>query len=62
MINISEIVSSQNKYQKVLSDLFQNQKKTKIKFIRLASHFNEISETVKICEFLKKEKEIQGHY
>ncbi len=56
MINISEIVSSQNKYQKVLSDLFQNQKKTKIKFIRLASHFNEISETVKICEFLKKKK------
>jgi 4-hydroxy 2-oxovalerate aldolase len=56
MINISEIINSQDKYQKVLSSLFQNQKKSKIKFIRLATHFNEISETIKICEFLKKKK------
>ena len=56
MINISEIVNSNNNYEKILSKLFQNQEKSKIKFIRLATHFSEISETVKICKILKRKK------
>jgi len=56
MINISEIVNSKEKYQTILSRLFNDQKKTKIKFIRLATHFNEISETIKICQILKMKK------
>ena len=56
MINISEIVNSKKNYKKILTKLFENKKKTKIKFIRLATHFNEVSEAVKICKFLKKKK------
>ena len=56
MINISEIISSKDNYKKILKKIFQNQKKSKIKFIRLATHFAEISEAVKICEILKKKK------
>lgn len=56
MINISEIINSKENYKKILSQLFQNKKNSKIKFIRLATHFSEISETVKICKFLKEKK------
>lgn len=56
MINISEIVNSNKNYEKILSKLFQNQEKSKIKFIRLATHFSEILETVKICKILKRKK------
>ena len=56
MINISEIISSGHNYEKILSKLFKKAEKSKIKFIRLATHFNEISQTVKICKILKKKK------
>ena len=54
MINISEIISSNHNYTKKIKKLVQHQKKSKIKFNRLATHFTEISETVKICKILKK--------
>lgn len=56
MINISEIISSTENYKKILGKLFQDQKKSKIKFIRLATHFSEVSEAVKICKILKMKK------
>ncbi len=56
MINVSEIINSKENYNKILSKLFQNQKKSKIKFVRLATHFSEISETIKICKILKTKK------
>ena len=56
MINISEIISFKDNYQKILGNLFKDQKKSKIKFIRLATHFNEVSEAVKICKILKNKK------
>jgi len=56
MINISEIINSKQNYKKILTTLFENRKKTKVKFIRLATHFNEVSEVVKICKFLKSKK------
>lgn len=56
MINISEIISSKGNFNKVLSNLFENHKKSKVNFVRLATHFNEISEAVEICKILKKKK------
>jgi 4-hydroxy 2-oxovalerate aldolase len=56
MINISEIINCKKKFKKLLSEIFPNQSKQTIKFIRLACHFDEISETVKVCEILKKKK------
>lgn len=56
MINISEIVSSKKNYKKILTQLFSNPNKTKIKFIRLATHFDEVPEAVKICRILKSKK------
>ena len=56
MINISEIINSGRSYEKILSKLFKKAEKSKIKFIRLATHFNEISQTVKICKILKNKK------
>ena len=53
MINISEIISSKKNYKKILTQLFNNPHKTKIKFIRLATHFDEVPEAVKICRILK---------
>ena len=54
MINISEIISSKGNFNKVLSNLFENHQKSKVNFVRLATHFNEISEAVEICKILKK--------
>ena len=53
MINTSEIINSKENYNKTLTKLFNSQKKSRIKFIRLATHFKEVSEVVKICKFLK---------
>jgi 4-hydroxy 2-oxovalerate aldolase len=56
MINISEIINSKDDYSKILKNLFQSNKKSKINFIRLATHFSEVSEAIKICKILKKKK------
>ena len=56
MINISEIVNASKNYDKTLKELFKNQGKSKIKFVRLATHFSEISHAVKICKILKRKK------
>ena len=57
MINVSELINFKSNYKKKLKEIFFNKRKnSKIKFVRLASHFNEISETIKICKILKEHK------
>ena len=53
MINVSELTQHRKNYKKVLSKIFKEKNKSKIKFIRLATHFSEIDEVVKICKILK---------
>ena len=40
-------------YNKILDKLFKNKNKSKINFVRLASHFSEINEVIKICKIIK---------
>ncbi len=53
MVNVFEITSSSIGISKTLNLLFEREKKSKIKFIRLASHFHEIEKTFEICKILK---------
>jgi len=53
MINVSELITLKPNYQKVLGKIFKNKNKSKVKFVRLATHFAEIEEVVKICKVLK---------
>ena len=56
MINVSELIQHRKNYKKILSKIFKEKNKSKIKFIRLATHFSEIDEVVKICKILKTKK------
>jgi len=53
MINISELASHPSGYEKVAKLIFVDKKKSKVKFIRLATHFDEINYALKICKILK---------
>ena len=53
MINVSELISFKQNYNKILDKLFKNKNKSKINFVRLASHFSEINEVIKICKIIK---------
>ena len=53
MVNAFEIISHQG-LRKGVDILFKNRKKTKLKFVRLACHFNEFDKTTEICKLLKK--------
>ena len=54
MVNVSEIISHPSGINNATKLMFRNAKKSKVKFVRLASHFKEINETIKICKILKK--------
>ena len=56
MINVSELTQYRKNYKKILSKIFKEKNKSKIKFVRLATHFSEIDEVVKICKILKIKK------
>ena len=56
MINVSELTQYRKNYKKILSKIFKEKNKSKIKFVRLATHFSEIDEVVKICKILKTKK------
>ncbi len=53
MVNTSELISNSLECSKALKILFKEKKKTKVHFVRLATHFNEIDYAVKICKILK---------
>ena len=53
MLNVSDLSNYKSDYKKVLNKVFNKNKKTKVKFIRLATHFSEIDEVTKVCKFLK---------
>ena len=54
MVNVFEITSNSNDIKKTTDLLFKNSKLSKVKFVRLASHLNEIDNAFKICKLLKK--------
>ena len=60
MVNAFEIISHPKGLKKAVNILFKDKKKTKLKFIRLACHFNEFDKTTKICNFLQKKGYIVG--
>ena len=53
MLNVSDLSNYKSDYKKVLNKVFNKNKKTKVKFIRLATHFSEIDEVTNDCKFLK---------
>ena len=53
MVNVSELISYKSNYKMILDKIFKNKRKSKINFVRLATHFSEISEVVKICKIIK---------
>tara|TARA_B100000886_G_scaffold90816_1_gene59934 strand:+ start:21458 stop:23059 length:1602 start_codon:yes stop_codon:yes gene_type:complete len=54
MVNVFEITSGPGGIKKTTDLLFKNKKFSKLKFVRLASHINEIDNAFKICKILKK--------
>jgi len=60
MVNVFEITSSPLNLTKTLNLLFKKKKDSKIKFIRLASHFHEINKAFEICKILKAKGYIVG--
>jgi 4-hydroxy 2-oxovalerate aldolase len=54
MVNASELISSPFSLNKTINTLFTNKKKTKIKFVRLAFHYNELFIVVEACKIFKK--------
>lgn len=60
MVNAFEIISHPKGLKKGIDILFKDRKKTKLKFVRLACHFNEFDKTIEICKLLKKKGYIVG--
>lgn len=54
MVNASEIINKNEDYETYLKKIFLTKKKSKLNFIRVASHFEEVSSSIKICKILKK--------
>ena len=53
MVNAFELITHRLGYLKAIKLMFKHAKKSRVKFIRLACHFEEFSETIKICKVLK---------
>ena len=60
MVNVFEITSTGANLMKTVDELFELSENSRIKFIRLASHFSEIDIAFKICKLLKKKGYIVG--
>ena len=60
MVNAFEIISHPKGLKEAVNILFKNKKKSKLKFVRLACHFNEIDSTSKICNLLQKKGYLVG--
>ena len=60
MVNVFEIVSSPLGITKSINLLFKSQKKSKIKFVRLAAHFKEFDAALKICKILQAKGYLVG--
>ena len=53
MINVYEIISYSKGIKEPINKLYSDKDKSKIKFVRLASHYNEFDTAAKICKILK---------
>ena len=53
MVNAYEIISHPLGILKATNLMFKHGKKSKVKFVRLASHFHEFEETTKVCKILQ---------
>ena len=53
MVNVSELISHPLGPIKAIKLLFKNSRKTKIKLIRLATHYEEFNTAAKVCKILK---------
>ena len=53
MVNAFELISHPLGFSNAAKLMFKHAKKSKVKFVRLACHFEEFNETVKICKILK---------
>lgn len=60
MVNAFEIISHPKGLREAVNILFKDKKKSKLKFVRLACHFNEIDNTSKICNLLQKKGYLVG--
>ncbi len=60
MVNTSELISNSLECSKSLKILFKEKKKTKLHFVRLATHFDEVDYAIKICKILKKKGYVVG--
>ena len=54
MVNVFEIISNSKGLKKTIDLLFKSTKFSKVKFVRLAAHLNEIDNAFKICKIIKK--------
>ncbi len=54
MVNVSEILPGKISLRKKIFKLFKNSKKSKVKFVRLATHLEEIDYCIEACKILKK--------
>ena len=54
MVNASELILHPSGFSNATKLMFTDAKKSKVKLIRLACHFEEFSETAKICKILQK--------
>ena len=54
MVNASELISHPLGILKAAKIMFKKAKKSKVKLIRLACHFEEFKATCKICNILQK--------
>ena len=53
MVNAFELISHPSGISKATKKMFKHSKKSKVKFVRLACHFEEFNETIKVCKILK---------
>ena len=53
MVNVFEIISNSKGIRRTTDLLFKNVKFSKVKFVRLASHLNEVDSAFKINKILK---------
>ena len=60
MINCSEFISSKKNYKLLLNKIFKDKKSSRLDFIRISAHSNEIEFTLKICEHLKSKGYLVG--
>ena len=54
MVNAFELISHPSGISKATKKMFKHSKKSKVKFVRLACHFEEFNETIKVCKILKE--------